>query len=121
MSNTPPDQDETNPGDASAPIQAHGEPPIFTLLSGLATVACLFTPRITIMLPVMAAVGCGVTAYAKHERGRNGGLIAAGLAIVLLFVSSYQLNAPSWTNLGAAEIVATHWVPDPAFTSHGAV
>ena len=121
MSHSTPDPDDVNASDAKVPTPAHGEPPLFTLLAGLATVTCLFTPRITLMLPVMAAVGCGVAAYVKHERGQKAGLIAAALAIVLLFVSSYQLSAPSWSNLGAAKIVATHWSPDPAFAGYGAI
>ena len=121
MSHSTPDPDDVNASDAKVPTPAHGEPPLFTLLAGLATVTCLFTPRITLMLPVMAAVGCGVAAYVKHERGQKAGLIAAALAIVLLFVSSYQLSAPSWSNLGAAKIVATHWFPDPEFAGHGAI
>ena len=73
------------------------------------------------MLPVMASVGCAATAYVKRETQRTWGLIAGGTAVGLLFLSSYQLSAPTGSNLGAAKIVGSNWVRDPSFGGRGAI
>lgn len=58
MSEHTPDSDHHAPVHrAAAPADQTGHP-VFTILACVVAALCWFTPRILLMLPVMAAVGC---------------------------------------------------------------
>jgi hypothetical protein len=85
--------------DAAKPvIDAPAAASVMTLFAGLCLAMSLFFPRFLVALPILACLGLAVGAFLRKERARIVAALIAGLAALLLGLSSLppdMLAAPA--------------------------
>src|SRR2546425_2108898 len=102
-----------------------GSAPIFLVLSVIALVLSLNTPRLLLFFPLMGTFGCAAISLLRKEKGRIGAvlvLVCGGGLWVLSEMGSVSpqggVNSP---NLDAAEITHWNWRKDPDFGTRGTI
>jgi hypothetical protein len=97
--------------------------PIFLVLSVVALILTLNTPRLLLFFPLMGTLGCAAISLVRKEKGWPGALIVLVLGIGLWMLSEGTIPTAgvSSANLDAAEIVDFNWSKDPSFGTRGTI
>lgn len=115
----------TSTQEAPRPAVKERNAPIFLVLSIIALVLTLNTPRLLLFFPLMGTLGCAAISLIRREKGWPGALIVLLLGIGLWAVgemgsgvSTAGLSSPK---LDAAEIVDFNWRKDRNFGTRGTI
>jgi hypothetical protein len=107
-----------------APVKQRNAP-IFLVLSAIALVLTLNTPRLLLFFPLMGTLGCAAISLFRKEKGWPGALIVLLLGIGLWALSempsTVSTSGLTSANLDAAEIVDFNWRKDPNFGTRGTI
>ncbi len=99
--------------------------PIFLVLSVIALVLTLGTPRLLLFFPLMGTLGCAAISLLRKEKGRPGAVLVLILGIGLWALSDLgsltSTPGVNSLNLDAAEIVDFNWRKDPDFGTRGTI
>jgi hypothetical protein len=61
--------------------------PVFQYIAWASVFVGLFTPRLIVALPALAAIGCGIVSLARKEPRATLSVIAIGIAILFVMAS----------------------------------
>jgi hypothetical protein len=99
--------------------------PIFLVLSVIALILTLNTPRLLLFFPLMGTLGCAAISLLRKEKGRPGAVLVLILEVglwVLSGMDSLSLTpGVDSSNLDAAEIADFNWRMDPSFGTRGTI
>lgn len=99
--------------------------PIFLVLSIIAFVLTLNTPKLLLFFPLMATLGCAVISLFRNEKGRIGAvlvlLFTGGLFVLSELGGGIPQAKVASQHLDAAEIAEWNWRKDPNFGTRGTI
>lgn len=99
--------------------------PVFLALAVIAFVLALLTPRILLVIPMIALLSFSAVSLFRKERGSGFAVVTLVLGFGLLWLNSQDdIFSPSSTSaddLSAISIVDWNWSADPSFAGDGAI
>jgi hypothetical protein len=97
--------------------------PAFLIAAVVGLAFSLYTPKLILVLPILATVVLAIISIVRRERARAGAAVVLVLAIGLFVVGSSDLQPGHDVSSAAqsAQITDWNWQPDPTFGTNGTI
>gem|GEM_PF-2920187 len=106
-----------------SPTQTVARSPAFLIAAVAGLVFSLFTPRLIVVLPILATVVLAIVSIVRKEKTRAGAVVVLLLAIGLFVVGSSDMRPGrgAANAVDYAQVADWNWQSDPSFGTRGTI